>query len=273
MPGRRSSAQGCSAYRWKTKRLMPSQNATSPSALSEAGVLAPLLLVASREGFRADYSLPINMPGRGHAPASLHRSARAPELSHRLIGRAAVLDRIARRAVGFHGEPQPRRMRKVPHVAGVILHHQLRNRLPQIPQEPLGNLRVVHDPPRDHRQQREQVVAPPRLKFLAHLRRPVLRPVLPAINMRRHQPGVCRAALAGGIAHDLGHHPGEVGLNALLAQLVAFQAPPGFRSWGVLDPCARVPQPQHGPLSLGRVPLQTPVAVHARSEVEHLARG
>ena len=162
-------------------------------------------------------------------------------------------------------------MGQVAHVTGIILYHQVRDRLPQIPQEPLGNLRGVHHAPRDHREEREQVIAPPRLELLAHLRGPVLRAVLPAIDVRRYQAGVHRTAFDAGIVHQLGHHPGEAGFNALLAQLVAFQPPAGFRSWCVFHPGARVAQPQHRPLALGHFPLQTPVAAHSRGQVDHPA--
>ena len=79
-------------------------------------------------------------------------------------------------------------MGKFPHVTRVILRYELRDRLPQIPEKPLRNLRALHDTPGDHGQEREQVVAAPVLEFLAHGRRPVLGPVFPAINVRRHQP-------------------------------------------------------------------------------------
>ena len=55
----------------------------------------------------------------------------------------------------------PCRLASVAQLAGVVLHEHVRDRLPQVPEEPLGDLQAVDHAAGQHGQQRQQIVAAP----------------------------------------------------------------------------------------------------------------
>ena len=67
--------------------------------------------------------------------------------------------------------------------------------------------------------------------------------------------------------------PGELGLDALRAQLVALEAAAARRRGGVLGPRAGVAEAQDGPLPGRHVPLQAAVRAHLSGEVDDARLG
>ena len=78
-----------------------------------------------------------------------------PELAHRLVGPAGVGDVVGRLAVGLDRKPQAVLVGQRLHVAGIVLHQQIGDRLPQVPEEPLGDLQAIDHAAGDHRQERQ----------------------------------------------------------------------------------------------------------------------
>ena len=148
--------------------------------------------------------------------------------------------------------------------ARVILNHQLRDRLPQVPQEPLGDVQAIHHPPRHHRQERQGIVAAQPAELLPKGRRPVLRPHLPAIDVRRHQR-LPRQRL--GIRNKLAHQPLEHCVRRLPVQFVALQSPAIQRCGMVVLAGRRVPEAQHRPLAGWHIPHQPAILGHLRGEL------
>ena len=150
-------------------------------------VLRPALGIVGGERLGADDRLAERVAGRGHAPAGLDRAAADPELAHRLIRLAGVGQMVARAAVGLGRESQAMLVRELAHASGVVLDDQLGDRLPQIPEEALGDFRACHDAAGHDRQVRRDLIAPTPLELFAHPCRPVLRTILPAIDVGRDE--------------------------------------------------------------------------------------
>jgi len=151
-------------------------------------------------------------------------------------------------------------------VPGIILDDHVRDGLPQIPQEPLRDFEAPDHAPGHRGEKRQGVVPAPRLELIAHPGCPVLRPVLPAVNVSGDQHLACRGA---GVGDEFAHHAGEVRLDALLAQLVAFEAAAAFGRRGVLHARARVAEPQHRPFAGGHVPHEMPALIHRAAQVDN----
>ena len=63
---------------------------------------------------------------------------------------------------------------QVPHVPRVVLQNEIRNKPPQVPQEPFGDLSGSHHTARQGRQVRKKIVPAAIPEYLAESRRPVL---------------------------------------------------------------------------------------------------
>ena len=180
-----------------------------------------------------------------------------PELAHRLVAVAGVGHVVKGRvAVGLDRELQPVLVGQLAEMAGVVLHQQVGNRLPQVPEEPLGDLHAIDDAAGVDGQVAVKVVAAAFLEFLAHPRRPVLRVDFPTVDVRGDER---LAGQRGAVGDDLAHQPGEHGVGGLLAQLVAFQAAARGGGRGVYRAGRGVADPQHGPLARRHVPSQAAV--------------
>ena len=202
-----------------------------------------------------------------HQSAPLPKRPR-PELAHRLVGLARVGHVVAAAIVRLDREPQPVLVRQLAEAARVVLHHQLRDRLPQVPQEPLGHFQAVHHPPRHHRQEGQGIVAAQPSELLAEGRRPVLRADFPAINVRRHQR-LARQRL--GVRDQLAHEPVEHRVRRLPAQLVALQSPAIERRGMIVLARRRMAEAHHGPLAGRHIPHQPAILGHLRRQLPDAA--
>ena len=150
-------------------------------------VAQPFLGVGRRERLGAEDPLAVDV-GRGrHLGATVGRAELVPrpELRHRLVGLAGVGHLVARHAVvGLDREPQAVAVGQRAEMPGVVLDEHVGDRLPQVPEETLGDLQAIDHAAGEGRQQRQQVVAAPLLEFLAHAGRPVLRAHFPTVDVR-----------------------------------------------------------------------------------------
>ncbi len=233
--------------------------------LDRGRMLQPLLAVARGERLGAEDGLAVGVHGGGHALDRLERAAAHPELAHRLVGLAGVGQVVAGAAVGLDGEAQAAGAGQLAEAAGVILDDELGDRPAQVPQEALGDLQAPDDPPREDRQIGVEVVAAALGEFGRHRRGPVLRAVLPAVDVRRDEDLAGRRARVG---DELLHHAAVVGLDPRSGELVALEAAAAFRRRGVLDARRGVAETHDGPLSGRNVPGQAAVRVQPLLEVD-----
>ena len=147
----------------------------------------PFFGVGGGEGLGADDPLAVDVAGGGHFRDRVVRPAVGPrpELAHRLVALAAVGHVVERPvAVGLDRELQSVLVGQLAEMAGVVLRQQVGNRLPQVPEEPLGDFHAIDDPAGEDGQVAEKVVAAALAELLAHLRRPVLRVDFPTVDVR-----------------------------------------------------------------------------------------
>ena len=173
---------------------MPVAEHRVAQGLDAGRMILPPLGIHCRERLGADDRPAVDVRGRGHFLGTSQIQAAHPEFAHRLVGASGVGDFVAGAAVGFDRKPQPILPGQLLRMAGIVLDHQVRDGLPQVPEESLRDGQALDHPAGHDGQVRQQVVTAPLLEFLPHPRRPVLRSVLPTIDVRGDQAGFRRPA-------------------------------------------------------------------------------
>ena len=108
----------------------------------------PLLGVGGGERLGADDPLAVDVAGGGHLRDRIRRAAVGPrpELAHRLVALAGVGHVVEGPvAVGLDRKLQSVLVGQLAEMAGIVLHQQVGNRLPQVPEETLGDLHAIDD--------------------------------------------------------------------------------------------------------------------------------
>ncbi len=238
--------------------------------LDQGRVPEPPFAVGSSERLRTEDRLAVDMGRGGHFCAAIGRAELGPrpELGHRLVGLTGVGHLVARHAiVGLDRKPQALAVGQGADMSGVVLDEHVGNRLPQVPEEPLGDLQTIDHAAGEYRQQGQQIVASPPLELLAHERRPVLRANLPTIDVRRDQD----FALAGQrsvLVNETAHQGVEMHFCGGLAELIAFQAAARLRGRVVVHIGCSVPEPHNEPFAWGHLPGETAASIHLAGEVD-----
>ena len=157
-------------------------------------------------------------------------------------------------------------MRQFAEIAGIILPHQVRHRLANVPEEALGNFRAADNASGQGRQKGLQIVAAAGPKLLPETGRPVLRPSLPTVNMSSDQ---CFARQRFGIRDDLGHQAVEHRFCCFPAQFVCFQPQTGLRRGMIFHASGSMTKAENRPLADRGWPIQAPIGCKSRGQVDN----
>ena len=182
-------------------------------------------------------------------------AAARPELAHRDVAEAAVLEVVGRAAaVGFTGKEQAGVMRQLREISRVGFGEQVGHHPPEIPQEALRHVGRIHNPSGEYRQEVEYRIAAARLKLLLEPLRPVLRADFVAVDqyiVESRSVGAVRSAQRGEYRADMSV---PVGFYGFAAELVAFQACPFRRRRVIRAAVDGVAHPEDCPIALRRFP-------------------
>ena len=241
--------------------------------LEKGRMKPPPFLIVGCEGLGTDDASAINVSRRRHAGAGFHAIAsRRPKFAHRFFRLTTQWNGIARAAIGLQRETHSGSIGQLPETPGVIFDHHVGNRPAHIPKKALRDFEAVHDASGEHRKERHQIVSAPLLKFLPHPRGPVLRPVLPTVNVGGHQAIGRWVRRDARVACELGHHAREMRIDPGLTELVTLEAPTGLWRGRVFRSGARMADSQDRPLAGRHVPDQAPVRIHLRGERDDVLR-
>jgi len=150
-------------------------------------------------------------------------------------------------------------------VAGIVVEKQLGDRKAHIPEEALGDLQAPDHSACEYGQIREGVVSAQPEELLPEARGPVLGPGLPAVDVRCHQ-GMAREGQ--GVANEVAYEGLEVGLDGLLAELVALQATARIVGGGVHGAGGSMAHAQDHPVPRRRLPRQIAFSIHLLRDVD-----